>query len=195
MAQNEADDSQVPFLAVSVDKSAALRCPQRLDVVSAWVQTCRPRAVVAANQELVATIWSAGAENLARQDDEGWVARVIDGLTSDLKKRFPDARGFSPRNLEYIGTFAAGWPEDAIVQAPLAQLPWYHHIALLEKLDSPELRLWYAQTAVDQRWSRNVMVHHIEGQLHHRVGRALINFAQTLPPAEAELDVGSDEEP
>jgi len=31
--------------------------------------------------------------------------------------------------------FAAAWPDRQIVQASLAQLPWYHHIALLERLD------------------------------------------------------------
>jgi hypothetical protein len=53
-------------------------------------------------------------------------------------------KGFSPRNLKYMRAFAAAWPDRSIVQAPLAQLTWYHHIALLEKLDSPEPRLWYA---------------------------------------------------
>jgi hypothetical protein len=34
------------------------------------------------------------------------------------------------------------------VQGDLAQLPWYHHIALLEKLDPAELGQWYAA----RRW-------------------------------------------
>ena len=28
--------------------------------------------------------------------------------------------------------FAAAWPERAIVQEPLARLPWYHHVALVD---------------------------------------------------------------
>ena len=30
---------------------------------------------------------------------------------------------------------ASAWTDREIVQAPLAQLTWYHHLALLEKLD------------------------------------------------------------
>lgn len=35
-----------------------------------------------------------------------------------------------------------------IVQVGLAQLPWYHHIALLDKLKTPQERLWYADAQV-----------------------------------------------
>jgi predicted nuclease of restriction endonuclease-like (RecB) superfamily len=109
------------------------------------VQIGRQRAVSAANQELVSTYWAVGAEILARQEAEGWAARVIDRLSADLRERFPDASGFSPRNLKYMRAFAAAWPDVAIVQRSAAQLPWRQHMVLLDKLDSPDLRLWYGQ--------------------------------------------------
>jgi hypothetical protein len=40
-----------------------------------------------------------------------------------------------------------------VVQAPLATLPWYHQIALLEKLNDPDSRLWYAAAAVENACS------------------------------------------
>ena len=36
-----------------------------------------------------------------------------------------------------------------IVHQPGAQLPWKHHIALLDKLDHPADRLWYAPTVAE----------------------------------------------
>ena len=69
-------------------------------------------------------------------------AKVIDRLAADLLEAFPDMKGFSPRNLKYMRAFAAAWPERAIVQEPLARIPWYHHIALLEKLEDSADRLW-----------------------------------------------------
>jgi type I restriction enzyme R subunit len=44
-------------------------------------------------------------------------------------------QGFSPRNLKYMWSFAEAWPDGEFVQAVLAQLPWYHQIALLDKLN------------------------------------------------------------
>src|SRR3954453_9336433 len=78
-----------------------------LEAVSGCVQTGRQRALAAANQELVTTYWAVGAEILARQASEGWGARVIERLSHDLRERFPDAKGFSPRNLKYMRSFAA----------------------------------------------------------------------------------------
>lgn len=48
-------------------------------------------------------------------------------------------KGFSPRNLKYMRAFAAAWPQREFVQQVAAQIPWYHHIALLEKLKDPYL--------------------------------------------------------
>ena len=124
--------------------------PELLDAVADCVRTGRQRAVSAANQELVSTYWAVGAEILARQDAEGWGTRVIDRLSADLRERFPGTSGFSPRNLKYMRAFAAAWPDFAIVQRSVAQLPWRHNVALLDKLDTAEMRLWYGQAAIEQ---------------------------------------------
>jgi hypothetical protein len=66
---------------------------------------------------------------LDRQAKEGWGAKVIDRLSSDLRDAFPEMKGLSPRNLKYMRAFAESWPDRAIVQGPLAQITWYHNIA------------------------------------------------------------------
>ena len=78
--------------------------------------------------------------------------------------------------------FAEAWLELEVVQGPLAQLPWWSQIALLEKLDDPDLRLWYAAQAAGQGWSRNVLALQIDTRLHDRVGKAVTNFALTMRP-------------
>lgn len=126
---------------------------------------------------------------------EGWGTRIVDRLSADLKRQFPEAIGFSPRNLKYMRAFAETWPPKALVQAPLAQLPWYHHLALIQKLNDPETRLWYAAAAVENGWSRNVMAHHIETKLHERSGKAITNFKATLPPSDSDLAQQSFKDP
>ena len=44
-------------------------------------------------------------------------------------------------------------------------LTWYHHLALIEKLDAKATRLWYAARTVEQGWSRNIHPGMV-GQLH-----------------------------
>jgi predicted nuclease of restriction endonuclease-like (RecB) superfamily len=96
-------------------------------------------------------------------------------------------KGFSPRNLKYMRAFAAAWPDRAIVQEALAQIPWYHHIALMEKCRTPEERLWYARQSAEQGWSHNILSLQIDGRAHARHGKAITNFKATLPPADSDL--------
>jgi len=53
--------------------------------------------------------------------------KVIEHLAADLRREFPDMKGFSLRNLMYMRAFAEAWPEEAIVQQVAAQLPWFHN--------------------------------------------------------------------
>src|SRR5262245_7190287 len=98
------------------------------------IRSAQLRAALAVNRELVLLYWQIGREILSRQEQEGWGARVVDRLAADLRRAFPDITGLSPRNLKYMRTFGETWPDEAIVQGPLAQITWYHNIALMEKL-------------------------------------------------------------
>lgn len=158
-----------------------------LDDLKQRIQQERLRTVMAANAAMVLLYWDIGRTILERQDREGWGARVIDRLSIDLRDAFPDMQGLSPRNLKYMRAFAAAWPERAIVQEALAQITWYHNIALLEKLDNPQTRLWYAHKVRETGWSHNVMVLQIERQLHERQGKAITNFPATLPPSDSDM--------
>jgi predicted nuclease of restriction endonuclease-like (RecB) superfamily len=160
---------------------------QFLTAIKERVRAARLRALAAANQELLRGYWEIGSEILHRQQTEGWGSKVIDRLAADLRATFPGVKGFSSRSLKYMRAFAAAWPEGPFVQGGLAQISWYHHLALLDKLDDPELRTWYGTRAARHGWSRDVLVYQIESQLHARQGRALTNFDRTLPPAESDL--------
>ena len=92
-------------------------------------------------------------------------------------------------------SYAQAWPQRAIVQAPLAQLPWYHHLALLDKLDAATDRLWYAGKAVELGWSRSVLALQIESRLQQRQGKAITNFTATLPPTQSDLAQGITKDP
>lgn len=151
------------------------------------IHSAQQRAALAVNRELVQLYWQIGRDILARQAQQGWGAKVIERLAQDLRAAFPDMKGFSPRNLKYMRAFAEAWPDAEFVQAVLAQLPWYHHLALLDKLPDAEARCWYAAKAIEHNWSRNVLVMHIETRLQERSGAALTNFPASLPKPLSDL--------
>jgi predicted nuclease of restriction endonuclease-like (RecB) superfamily len=158
-----------------------------LEDLKARIRNARVKAALAVNRELVLLYWDIGHRILQRQESEGWGARVVDRLAQDLRRAFPDMRGFSRANLLYMRAFAAAYPDEAIVQQVAGQIPWFHNVVLIEKVKDSAARLWYAQKTVEHGWSRAVLVHQIEGGLYKRQGAAVTNFAMTLPSPQSDL--------
>jgi predicted nuclease of restriction endonuclease-like (RecB) superfamily len=108
------------------------------------IRTARLKASLSVNRELVLLYWAIGRDILARQNNEGWGAKVIDRLAIDLRRSFPDMKGLSGRSLKYMRAFAEAWPKEQIVQQVAAQLPWGHLMQLLDSVKCPVQREWYA---------------------------------------------------
>lgn len=151
------------------------------------IHSAQQRATLAVNRELVTLYWQIGRDILTRQAEQGWGAKVIDRLAHDLRTAFPEMKGFSRANLMYMRAFAEAWPDSAIVQQAVGQLPWGHNLVLLARLKQPEQRLAYARAAIEHGWSRNVLNIHIETKLLERTGKAVTNFSERLPAPGSDL--------
>jgi predicted nuclease of restriction endonuclease-like (RecB) superfamily len=145
------------------------------------------RAALAVNRELVCLYWQIGRDILARQGQQGWGAKVIDRLSADLRRAYPEMKGFSPRNVKYLRALAETWPDEEFVQQVVAQIPWGHNVRILDYVKDPAEREWYVRQTVENGWSRNVLVLQIESNLYRRQGRAVTNFSRTLPAPQSDL--------
>jgi predicted nuclease of restriction endonuclease-like (RecB) superfamily len=151
------------------------------------IQAAQLRASLAVNRELVLLYWQIGRDILDRQSREQWGAKVIDRLSVDLKRAFPEMHGFSPRNLKYMRAFAEAWPEEEIVQQLVAQIPWGHNVRILDNVKTSQDREWYVKATIQHGWSRDVLVHQIESGLHRRQSAAITNFDRALPRPQSDL--------
>lgn len=151
------------------------------------IRNARQRALLASNDEQIRLYHDLGREILDRQREQGWGAKVIDRLSADFRAAFPDAKGFSSRNLKYMKVFAQECPDLQIGQQSAAQLPWFHIVTLITKLSDDSLRDWYAREALEQSWPRDTLVIQIKNQLHLRQGAAVTNFEKRLAPPQAGL--------
>ena len=147
------------------------------------------------NHELILLYWQIGRDILNRQAEQGWGAKVIERLAHDLRNLFPNMKGFSSRNLKYMRSFADTWTDLEFVQQAVAQLPWGHNLVLLDKLDTQEARLWYANKTIENNWSRNVLVMQIESKLIERQGKAVTNFELRLPKPQSDLAIENLKDP
>ncbi|PYI44530.1 MAG: DUF1016 domain-containing protein [Verrucomicrobia bacterium] len=202
------------------------------------VRIAQIKAATAANRELILLYRDIGNAIVDAQKDKGYGKRVVEMLSADLRREFPDMAGLSALNLWRMRAFyvayggapklsqavteSESFPERKLrrpasenradhavaLQAPeqmrgpklsqpvtesaavmelLASLPWGHNIVLMQKVKQLNTRLWYARAALDYGWSRAVLTHQIETQLHRRKGRAITNFAAALPAPQSDL--------
>jgi predicted nuclease of restriction endonuclease-like (RecB) superfamily len=176
MANIKKDTSQIPT-----------GYPALLTELKEKIRNAQTKAAIAVNQELINLYWEIGSSVLKRQEKEGWGGKTTEKLAKDLKSSFPDMKGFSLRNIQYMVRFAREYPDISIVQQLVAQIPWGHNVVLLEKLKDSDSRAWYAQKTIENGWSRSVLLHWIEGNLYKRQGKSLTNFKQTLPAPQSDL--------
>ncbi len=151
------------------------------------IRSARINAAVSVNRDLILLYWQIGNDILIRQEREGWGAKVVDRLSSDLMHEFPDMKGFSVRNLKYMRKFAETWRDSGFVQQVAAQIPWFHHCIIIDKVSGLPDREWYIRETIRNGWSRNILAHQIECGLVQRAGGAVTNFPATLPAPESDL--------
>lgn len=178
-------------------------------------QQVQLKAAVTVNSTLLQFYWELGADIMARQASSQWGDGFLPQLSTDLMQAFPEIKGFSLRSLKYIRQWYAFYAEaQPIGQQPVAQLtkqpvsplieppftgffsiPWGHHLAIIAKCKQPGEARYYVQATQAHGWSRSVLTHQIESGLWQREGKAISNFADTLPVPHSDLAVQTLKDP
>ncbi len=179
------------------------------------IEISKFRSVINVNTDTLTLYWNIGNSILHKQEKEGWGKKVIEQLSKDLNKRFPYDRGYSERNLKYMRQFSEAYPDFPIlqvplsklrenttwqvslaelqkddveiVQVPLAQITWYHHISLLSKVKDISERAFYIMETARNGWSRDIMLIQIENGYINSKGLAINNFDKAFPPLQSDL--------
>ncbi|MGU3409795.1 YhcG family protein [Microbacterium sp. M1A1_1b] len=160
---------------------------ETFELISIQVRTARSRVQLAANAQLIHLYWFIGSVLLDRSARGRWGSGVLPRLADDLRRAFPDVKGFSATNLKYMRQLAAAWPEQSSLgQQAVDQLPWGHVTVLLSVRDADDRR-WYIDQCLRHSWSRTTLQHTIRNRLAGRKGAATTNFGRLLDPDSADL--------
>jgi len=163
------------------------------------VQSAQLKAATAVNTALLEFYWSLGSDIVQKQKDIAWGSGFLKQLSKDLMAEFPDMKGFSLNNLQYIrrwysfyytesincGTSCSIIVEQTVPQ--LIQIPWGHNLTIISKCGTVEQALFYVRKTIENNWSRSVLVHQIESNLFARSDKAVTNFKRTLPTLQSDL--------
>ncbi|MDQ0241444.1 PDDEXK nuclease domain-containing protein [Arthrobacter bambusae] len=158
-----------------------------LEALRIRVTDARTHAHRTVNTLLIELYWSLGKDILTRQGSQGWGSGVINRLANDLRASFPDMKGLSARNLQYMTAMVRAWGKEANVPQVVAHLPWGHIRTILDKAATAEERDWYAAAAIQYGWSRNVLLNMMMNRSMERTGAAPSNFTRQLAAPDSEL--------
>jgi predicted nuclease of restriction endonuclease-like (RecB) superfamily len=155
------------------------------------VEHIRSVRIIVAKQINSATqsvYWILGKLISEKQFAEGYGSAVVNQLSIDLKKEFPDM-GVSPRNLWNMKLFYERYYQaDQKLLQLVAVLPWGHNLLLINKVQSLEAVQFYAHEAVTKGWSRDVLLNAIKMDSYTHVQKQIKshNFNETLPAINAD---------
>ena len=165
-----------------------------VETIKDEIKGAQYKAAISVNHELVMLYYNIGRVINAHKS---WGSKFIDNLAADIKISFPNATGYSPRNLKYMAKFAAEYPDIEFVQQAVAQIPWGHIVVLLDKFSDSSIRNWYIEKTIENGWSRNVLIHQIENGLYERqvIADKISNFENRLASPQSELAVQTMKDP
>ena len=169
------------------------------------------RTSIGINQELIRFYWSIGEEMAAAKAEAKWGSKFYQQFSRDLLDIFPDRKGFSVRNLQYINQMYRLFASERIIAPqPVAQLPtadleftphpvaqitpidyisllpWSHIRYILDKGYSAEKSFYYVLKTIEFGWSRNTLLNFMSADLYESEGKSINNFPMTMPQQDSD---------
>lgn len=132
--------------------------------------------------------WNLGKLLFEKQLTEGYGSGVVNQLSIDLKKEFPDM-GLSPRNLWDMKRFYERYHlADEKLRQVVAVLPWGHNLLLINKVQSFDAVAFYATEAINKGWSRDWLLNAIKMDSYAHAQKQIKshNFSETLSAIDAD---------
>lgn len=164
------------------------------------VKSAQAKAALAVNRELILFYWDLGQAISEKLHMSQWGDKVLENVSRDLQRAFPDMRGFSVSNLktcklffEYFGSQAVNQLQNVDNESMLSkkqlvvQIPWGHIKIIITKIKNEKEAYFYIQKIKENNWSRDTLALQIKSDLYQRSGRAISNFQDTLPEVMSDL--------
>jgi len=133
------------------------------------------------NTTLIKLYWEIGKSILGKQQKHKWGKSIVENLSDGLQKEFPGINGFSVQNLWYMRKFYKEYYEDTKLQPLVGDIGWSHNLRIMDKCKDKQEREFYILMTKKYGWTKNVLIHHIEGKSYEKYLLGQTNFDKALP--------------
>lgn len=143
------------------------------------IDAARVRAVAAVNKELIGLYWTIGEHISRKIAADGWGQGTVQALAEYIRRRQPNARGFSASNLWRMMQFFETYRGQPKLATVLRELSWSHNLAIMSRRKRDEEREFYLRMATRERWSFRELQRQLNGALFERT---VLSPAKLSPP-------------
>lgn len=147
------------------------------------IHTTRNTVARQLNSATISIYWNLGKLLFEKKIAKGYGGGVVNQLSVDLKIEFPDM-GVSPRNLWNMKRFYERYYQaDEKLLRSVAVLPWGHNLLLLDKIQSADEVLFYANEVLNKGWSRDLLLNAIKLNTFQHTQKSIKshNFDTSIP--------------
>ena len=145
------------------------------------IRNSQYEAMRTVNKALINLYWGIGKEIYNQQQEKGWGKSIVEILSKELKKEFPDVKGFSSRNLWNMRNLYVEYKDNKILQPLVAEISWAKNIVILNKCKETLEREFYIKMTKKYGWTKDVLINHIENKSYEKYLLNQTNFDETLP--------------
>ena len=96
-----------------------------LNEIKSQIKSTQIKAALSASSEIIQLYWNIGKSIIKKQEVQKWGSSVVDQLSRDLKREFPDVSGLSRTNLFAMRQFYLFYKDNSeFVPQLVGQIPW-----------------------------------------------------------------------
>ena len=165
-----------------------------LESIKAQIKNAQYKAILGINREQILLFWNIGKIIIANTK---YGSKFIENLARDIKAEFPNAKGYSVRNLKYMRKFAEFIDDEEKVQTLSALLSWSHNTCLFDKTQTLDEYLWYTAQTIKNGWSLSSLEYHVGTKTYERqeLAEKSANYGKLLPSPQGELAANTLKDP
>ena len=142
----------------------------------------RNKMIFSLNSQLIEIYWELGKDIYGKQLSAKWGSSFIDKTVEELRKEFPEIKGFSRRNIYAIVQWYKFYSSKyEIVPHGVAQLPWGHNRLIISKIKNIKEAEFYLSISALNGWDRDTLEIQIDNNFYAKSGKSINNFRKRLP--------------
>jgi predicted nuclease of restriction endonuclease-like (RecB) superfamily len=152
-----------------------------LSEIKEKIHQAQYEAMKQVNKTLLALYWDIGKSIVEKQKQYGWGKSIVETLSKDLQNEFPGTQGYSAANLWRIRSFYANYQGNEKLAPMVREISWSHNVAIMEKCKDDLQREFYMRMTKKYGWSKDVLIHQIEGKSYEKFLLNQTNFDKSVP--------------